>query len=111
MTVDDGRPILMHACRQSPAAFYVYSTVKIITAAPVTDKQGRAVCGTTSSFASALEFVGDGANTDLPTFTNINSNAEAYFGGPGIEGPTEIPVLTYTTTQTFTYTYTSPSKY
>lgn len=35
--------------RQSPAAFWVYSTVKVITVPAVTDATGNEVCVTTSS--------------------------------------------------------------
>lgn len=69
----------------------------------MTDKDGNAVCGTTSSFASEPGF--DAGNTYIPTFTNINSNAQAYFGGLGIVGSTYRPTLTTTTTRTNTYTY------
>jgi hypothetical protein len=51
--------------RQSPAAFYVYSTVKVITAAAITDDSGNLACGTT-----------------IGGFPNMNQNAQAYFGGP-----------------------------
>jgi hypothetical protein len=53
-------------CRQSPAAFYVYSTVRIITAAAITDDGGNLACGTA-----------------IGGFLNLNSNAQAYFGGAG----------------------------
>ena len=122
---------------QSPSAFYVYSSVKIITAAAVTDSQGNVVCGTSSAFPSVYteqseteissayttdretytvvetlystgssgllsptrtittqsaetntfytESISDGGSftttyTFEPKFSNINSNAEAYFG-------------------------------
>lgn len=88
--------------RQSPAAFYVYSTVKIITVAAVTDSHGHKVCGTPSSFTNSASFYG--ANTDLPVFANINSNAEAYFGGYNIAGTTESGTFTTTITDTFSWT-------
>jgi hypothetical protein len=55
--------------RKSPAAFYVYNSVRIITAEAVYDEDRNIMCATTSS-----------------GFPNINSNAEAYFGGPSIAG-------------------------
>lgn len=56
--------------RASPAAFNVYSTVKIVTVPAVTDSMGKLVC-TTRSTASGFGLSYDG----------INSYAEAYFGG------------------------------
>ncbi|PMD42998.1 hypothetical protein L207DRAFT_631169 [Hyaloscypha variabilis F] len=75
---------------QSPAAFYVYNSVKIITAAAVTDDDGNVMCGTSS------------------VFPNINSNAEAYFGGPSIAGQNNDP-LEYNTTITTTMTFLEPT--
>jgi hypothetical protein len=77
---------------QSPAAFYVYNSVKIITAAAVTDDDGKVMCGTSS------------------VFPNINSNAEAYFGGPNIAGQTNYP-LEYNTTITTTMTFLEPTTF
>ncbi|KAH9217589.1 hypothetical protein DL95DRAFT_521993 [Leptodontidium sp. 2 PMI_412] len=78
---------------KSPAAFYVYNTVKVITVDPVTDKQGNVQCAATST----------GAHGDV--FNGVNSNAEAYFGGLNIETYTSIPISTsfFTTTETITY--------
>jgi hypothetical protein len=77
---------------QSPQAFYVYTTVKIITAKPVTNTDGQVMCGTVSSW-------------DVPnfydvqaTFSNINSDAEAHFGGSTIGGATVKPTSTATHT-------------
>jgi len=63
--------------------------VKIITVPHVTDKNSNRVCATPSAFTKipATGFVGDPANTlSVPTFSGINSYAEAYFGGLGIVG-------------------------
>ncbi|KUJ11684.1 uncharacterized protein LY89DRAFT_229739 [Mollisia scopiformis] len=81
---------------QSPSAFYVYNTVKIITAAPVTDARGHVYCATAST----------GAHGDV--FRHINSNAEAYFGGLGIVGQSYAPISTSVTTETDTYTELYP---
>ncbi|KAG4432284.1 hypothetical protein IFR05_012232 [Cadophora sp. M221] len=77
---------------ESPAAFYVYNTVKVITVDPVTDKQGNVQCAATST----------GAHGDV--FSGVNSNAEAYFGGLEIATYTSIPVSTsfFTTTKVIT---------
>jgi hypothetical protein len=65
------------------------------------------MCGTVSSWATPNYF---GVQA---TFANINSNAEAHFGGPDIGGNTLKPTATATNTQmsiigsdTFTYTFT-----
>jgi hypothetical protein len=87
--------------RHSPAAFYAYSTVKIITVPAVTDGDGHKVCGTSSAFTNSVSFYG--GNTDLLTFTSMNSNAQAYFGGLNIAGLTKS--ATYTTTITDTIPY------
>lgn len=57
--------------------------MKIITAAPVTDQRGKVVCGTTSKYNEWDHLDIDRAYT----LSNINSNAEAYFGGSDIAGP------------------------
>ncbi|KAE9382141.1 hypothetical protein N431DRAFT_552050 [Stipitochalara longipes BDJ] len=75
---------------QSPQAFYVYTTVKIITAKPVTATDGQVMCGTVSSWPEPNFY-------DVQaTFENINSNAEAYFGGSSIGGATAVPTATAT---------------
>jgi len=56
----------MPSFSQSPAAFYVYSTVKVILAAAITDSAGNLACG-----------------TSIGAFPNMNQNAQAYFDGPG----------------------------
>ncbi|KAH7310074.1 hypothetical protein BKA65DRAFT_169698 [Rhexocercosporidium sp. MPI-PUGE-AT-0058] len=78
---------------KSPAAFYVYNTVKVITVDPITDKQGNVQCAATST----------GAHGDV--FSGVNSNAEAYFGGLHIKSHTIVPFSTswYTSTETITY--------
>lgn len=76
--------------RQSPQAYYVYTTVKIITAPPVVTTDGQIMCGTVSSWPRPNFY-------DVQaTFENINSNAEAYFGGSSIGGATVIPTATST---------------
>lgn len=73
----------------SPAAAYIYTTVKVITAAPVTDANGNAACATPWSFTPVLGWHGN--TTTLPAatetqdinaevFPSINSNAQAYWG-------------------------------
>lgn len=92
----------------SPGAFYIYNTVKIITAPAVTDSNGNAVCGTTSSFPSKGGF--DQGDGPVPTFTNMNGNAQAYFGGPDIAGRLEKPTATTVEpiTDTLTYSESTP---
>ncbi|KAE8446629.1 hypothetical protein EG329_011822 [Mollisiaceae sp. DMI_Dod_QoI] len=70
---------------QSPAAFYVYHTVKIITADPVTDGRGNVNCATMST----------GAHGDV--FPRINENAQAYFGSLNISGESGNQTETTTT--------------
>lgn len=60
--------------RRSPAAFYVYSTIKIITGAAVTNSDGNSACGTPSR-----------------GFPNMNENPQAYFGAPYIKARTHMP--------------------
>ncbi|KAH8599267.1 hypothetical protein B0O99DRAFT_591131 [Bisporella sp. PMI_857] len=66
--------------------FIVYSTLKIITAAPVTDTDGNVKCGTSSSW-NAPGYL----PRIQPTWANINSNAEMYVGGSAIVGVPEEP--------------------
>jgi hypothetical protein len=93
--------------RQSPQAFYIYTTVKVITAKPVTNTDGQVMCGTVSSW-DAPNFYGVQA-----TFSNINSHAEASFGGSDIGGALVSPTATATSIYTrkiglsiFRYTFT-----
>ncbi|KAN0121806.1 hypothetical protein V8E51_000132 [Hyaloscypha variabilis] len=74
----------------SPQAYYVYTTVKIVTAKPVVATDGQVMCGTVSSWP------GPNFYNVQATFKNINSNAEAYFGGSSIGGATVIPTATST---------------
>lgn len=69
----------------SPQAFYVYSTIKIITASAVTLSNGQLACATTSTF-NYLHPVDSSVGSDI--FTGINSYAEAYFGYLGFAGYT-----------------------
>jgi hypothetical protein len=95
---------LLISNRQSPQAFYVYTTVKIITARPVTATDGQVMCGTVSSWPRPNFF-------DVQaTFSNINSNAEAHFGGSSIGGATVIPTATSTHTY-FSILHSLTSKY
>ena len=82
---------------QSPAAFYVYNCIKIITVAPVTDKDGHVMCGTTSVVSR------EGVTT-IATISNKNKNAMAYFRGPDIDGQTTVGIATVTDTATEVYT-------
>ncbi|CAG8948926.1 hypothetical protein HYFRA_00002053 [Hymenoscyphus fraxineus] len=75
----------------SPAAFYIYSTVKVITAAPVTDALGSFVCGTQGVVTNAWVTDADA----FRTIDNENSNAQSY------QGTSKIPEVKYPTT-TFT---------
>jgi hypothetical protein len=64
--------------------------VKIITAKPVVATDGQTMCGTVSSWPRPNFY-------DVQaTFENINSNAEAYFGGSSIGGALALPTLTAT---------------
>jgi hypothetical protein len=83
----------------SPQAFWVYSTVRIITAEAVTDSSGNKVCGTTSACESAFPINSDSmlssissiypsvisilestaTSTNELVFTGINSNVDSYF--------------------------------
>jgi len=67
----------------SPQAFYVYSTIKIITASAVTLSNGQLACATTSTFNYPAI-----SPTGSDIFTGINSYAEAYFGYLGFAGYT-----------------------
>lgn len=94
---------------QSPAAFYIYNTVKIITAAAVTNEHGQLVCGTTSVASRGSLFIPDQTGTvdTVPaTFSNMNGNQQAYFGGFGIDGWTSKPTGTSTVTASITNTFT-----
>ncbi|KAH8592125.1 hypothetical protein B0O99DRAFT_689906 [Bisporella sp. PMI_857] len=100
---------------QSPAAFWVYSTVKIITVPAVTDAGGNAVCATPSQGNSTGFSPGaglakpTGPTSDIFAITSINSNAEAYFGGSSISGrvaTTEGAITGATTRSAFTFTDT-----
>ncbi|EPE35813.1 hypothetical protein GLAREA_05151 [Glarea lozoyensis ATCC 20868] len=91
---------------QSPAAYYIYSTVKVITAAPIT-LDGQLACGTQAIYKPYSI-----------TLDHVNSNAESYWGTkvqPSSKIPTSTELLTetgtvnqpgtkstYTQTQTFT---------
>lgn len=96
--------LLTHSLRPSPGAFYVYNTIKIITAAQVTGKDGLASCATVSSWESEGGFGAIETGHGIPTFT-VNGNAEAYFGGPDIAGQTSLPTATSTYVGTHTRTY------
>jgi hypothetical protein len=104
---------------QSPAAFWVYSSVKVITVPAVTDLHGNLVCATTSqgtitgsvtnilrTTATNIVPASNGTSavtkevvhtitiytettSDIYTINGVNSNAEAYFGGHGIIGWTK----------------------
>ncbi|KAF4631869.1 hypothetical protein G7Y89_g6266 [Cudoniella acicularis] len=120
------------------AAFWVYSSVKIITAAAVTNSNGDAVCVITSIAPSttvetfppftaatttypedveirtyALFYISRGASTsNIFTISGINSNVEAYFGGyniSGVAGSTIAFVTGYRTDSAVTYTETDGS--
>jgi hypothetical protein len=64
--------------------------VKIITAKPVVATDGQTMCGTVSSWPRPNLY------KVQATFENINSNAEAYFGGSSIGGALALPTLTAT---------------
>lgn len=101
---------------QSPAPFWVYSSIKIITVPAVTDSHGILVCATTShgtieglvtralkTTATSIIPSSNGTSavtkkivhtnrpltettSDIYTISGVNSNAEAYFGGHSILG-------------------------
>ncbi|KAK0113417.1 hypothetical protein ONS95_013674 [Cadophora gregata] len=84
---------------QSPDAFYVYSSVKIITAAPVTDAGGNIACGTTSEYNewNADQFF----SYRTLALSDINSNAEAYFDRSDVAEPLTLSVLSSFGTEIF----------
>jgi hypothetical protein len=104
----------------SPAAAYIYTSLKIITVAPVTNSNGEVLCGTDFSFpTTTLHNINGTISTETATskdtaiaafedatYSNINSNAQAYFGGYGIIGTStsdlapEITTLTLTNSDT-----------
>lgn len=95
----------------SPAAFFVYTTVKVITAAAVTDSLGQVVCGTVSTYPTVFTLSHESGpytftQTDVKPeiFTYVNSNAEAYYGGPSISKFVSIPLARVPAT-TYTATY------
>jgi len=99
----------------SPAAAYIYNTVKVITAAPVTDTKGNVICGTPWSFpTTSLEWGGTTTKTitqtfGTETFANINSNAQAYWGSDiaGLSSSSGTPVIKTNTLYT-TFSGTTP---
>jgi hypothetical protein len=111
-TVTEGVTVIL----QSPAPFWVYSSIKIITVPAVTDSHGNLVCATTSygtieglvtrvlkTTATSIIQSSNGTSTvtkkildttrtltettsNIYTISGVNSNAEAYFGGHSILG-------------------------
>ena len=63
--------------RTSPAAFYEFSSVRILVVPAVTDQSGKLVCTTTSTYIPPCPDLG---YPELQ-FTGINAYAESYFGG------------------------------
>ena len=63
--------------RTSPAAFYEFSSVRIIVVPAVTDQSGKLVCTTTSTYTPPCPIEG----YQEEHFTGINAYAESYFGG------------------------------
>ncbi|KAL8927680.1 MAG: hypothetical protein Q9172_001240 [Xanthocarpia lactea] len=71
---------------QSPQAFFVFSTVKIIKVLAVTDENGYHACTTTSTNSIKCGRTPEAGNL----FPGINTHVEEYFEGNG--GPTTPPV-------------------
>lgn len=99
----------------SPQAAYVYTSLKIITVAAVTNSAGEVACGTDYTFPTVSVWYHDDnvTTTTIPnptdtsyfdlTYSNINSNAQAYYGGYGILGSSKITPAPFSTTEAFTY--------
>lgn len=85
----------------------MYSTVKVITAAPVTNSAGQLVCGTPGVFNRGSNIT-TGANVATMTIDNENTNAQAYWGTSKI-ADSEIPTSTSTKIYTVTYSTSSTS--
>ncbi|KAI4276438.1 MAG: hypothetical protein LQ337_002488 [Flavoplaca oasis] len=67
---------------QSPNAFYVFSTVKVIWVPPVVDRSnGRVVCGTASTDQGCCTAYDEAVRCFTRGFSKINENGEAYFDG------------------------------
>lgn len=98
----------------SPAAAYIYTSLKIITVAPVTDLNGDVVCGTDFTFPTTKLYDNNGTisthtatlassqSRSVATYSNINSNAQAYFGGYDIIGTSASTLAPSTSTLTRT---------
>lgn len=67
--------------RTSPAPFYVYSRVKVISVPAVYGKDGYAVCATTSTYVSRCQATA--TSTNSVEYPGVNSYAEAYYSGRG----------------------------
>jgi hypothetical protein len=101
----------------SPQAFYVYSTIKIITAQAVTQANGQLACGTTSvygtepgytQYPTTYEYTDEGSIIVVPetgysydastiVYTGINSNLGSYYDLVS----TELAATTYQQTVTY----------
>lgn len=86
----------------------MYSTVKVITAAPVTNSAGQLVCGTPGVFNRGSNITTGTEAVATMTIDNENTNAQAYWGTSKIAN-VEIPTSTSTTIYELTYTRTSGS--
>jgi hypothetical protein len=75
------KAMLMKSSSKSPAAVWVYSTVKVINVPAVTDSNGQLVCATSSVLGYHVP------TQYISMYSGINSNAEAYFGGYDIGIP------------------------
>ena len=93
------------ALRTSPQAFYVYSTIKIITVPAIATINGQLVC-TTTSVNTAIYNNTVSTTSSLYAFSGINSYAEAYF-----DAISEPDAITISFTTPFIYLPTPvPSK-
>ncbi|KAG9229191.1 hypothetical protein BJ875DRAFT_206181 [Amylocarpus encephaloides] len=79
---------------QSPQGFNIYSTVKVVTAAAVTNSAGKLVCGTRSVYKEASD------QTGALTVDNINSNFQSSYWGSSRQDATSKSELGATTSIT-----------
>jgi hypothetical protein len=87
--------------RASPQAFYVYSTVKIITAAAVTDSSGNVVCATFSGFPSVFPATSYSTST-YPYHTYWGTETHISILYSTLPSSLLTPYTTYTTVITYT---------
>lgn len=89
----------------SPAGFFVYPSAKVISVPAITQADGQLACTTRSTYFLNCS----GIRAQSATFTGINTNVAAYFGG--LEVATRTGTSTYTVPKYsyITHTVESPS--